>query len=120
MKTLVFGLIAAGTLGFAAPGTATAGDPHHGRYHDELEHRDFHRDLDHRQAHRYPMTWRQHGRLHDELEHDAYHDRLEHRSYHRYRPPYYRIQPHYGGYGTYYRNPGFGISGRGFSLWLGR
>jgi hypothetical protein len=119
MKTWIFGVIAAGTIGIGLPGTAAADDWRHSRYHDDLEHREFHRELSHREAHRYPMSWRQHGRLHDNLEHDGYHDRLEHRSYHRYRSPYYGHRQSYG-YAPYYGGRGFGFSGRGFSLWFGR
>lgn len=119
MKTLIFGMVAAGALAIGLPGTAAAADRQHRRYHDDLEHRDFHRELDHREAHRYPMTWRQHGRLHDTLEHDAYHDRLEHRSYHRSYSPYYGNRYRYG-YGPGFRSRGLGFSTRGFSLWFGR
>lgn len=68
MKTIIFGLVAAGTLAIAAPSITEADEWHHRRYHDDLEHRDYHRELAHREAHRYPMTWRQHGRLHDKLD----------------------------------------------------
>jgi hypothetical protein len=115
MKRLLAGLVAVGALAvFSASAEAQYGPwgyynyNNHQRYHDNLEHRDFHRYLYHRDAHRYPMTWGQHERLHDALEHDAYHDRLEHREYHRQQ---------YSPYG--YPGSGFGVSGRGFSIWFG-
>ena len=128
--TVAASLLAIGGLaGFTA--RATAQDPWHDRYHDNLEHREFHRYLDHQDAHRYPMTWGQHEQLHDQLNHEAFHDRLDHRQFHRdfyqpyggsYNSPYQGYgyggsyyQPSYG-YGGY----GFGIQGRGFSFNFGR
>ena len=129
---------------------ASAQDPLHDRYHDELEHREFHRYLEHRDAHRYPMTWQQHEQLHDQLDHERFHDYLEHRQFHRgyYSPspgyypysgssssPYqgygYGGSPYgpaagygYGGpsYSPSYGYPGYGfaIQGRRFSLYFGR
>ncbi len=84
---------------FSSP--AEAGHQRHGSSHQELRHRSYHRSVTHRDAHRYPISYRQH----DNLRHDVYHDRLEHRSNHRYDRG---------------RRIGFGISGRGFSFWLGR
>src|SRR5438270_11189243 len=78
---------------------ATAQDPWHGRYHDDLEHREFHRHLDHRNAHRYPMTWWQHEQLHDQLDHERFHDSLEHRQFHR---DYYGPSQGYSPYGSSY------------------
>jgi len=124
-----------GRAGF--PARATAQDPWHGRYHDDLQHRQFHRYLDHQDAHRYPMTWGQHEQLHDQLDHEAFHDQLEHRQFHRdFYQPYQGYYPYGGsayspypgngyggssyqpsyGYGSY----GFGIQGRRFSLYFGQ
>jgi hypothetical protein len=108
--TLAASVLAIGGLaGFTAP--ATAQDPWHGRYHDDLEHREFHRYLDHRDAHRYPMTWGQHEQLHDQLDHEAFHDRLEHRQFHRdsYQP-YQSYYPYGGSYSSPYQGYGYGGS----------
>jgi hypothetical protein len=134
--TLAASLLTIGGLaGISA--RASAQDPSHGRYHDDLEHRDFHRSLDHRDAHRYPMTWRQHEQLHDQLDHEAFHDRLDHRQFHRdFYQPYQSYYPYGGsyyspyqgyGYGGSYYQPsygyggyGIGIQGRRFSIYFGQ
>ena len=143
---LAAGVLAVGGLA-GLPSRATAQDPGHDRFHDQLDHNRFHRQLDHRDAHRYPMTWGQHGQLHDQLGHDRFHDRLDHNQFHRdnyspyqgysgyggaYQSPFqgYGV-PAYGypgsGYGGSYYQPaygypgsGFGIQGRRFSLYFGQ
>jgi hypothetical protein len=125
--TLAAGVLAIGGLaGFTQ--RATAQDPWHDRYHDDLEHREFHRQLEHRDIHRYPMTWWQHEQLHDQLDHDRFHDYLEHRQIHRdyYGGPYYSPYQSYGYSGSYYQpsygylGNGIGFQGRRFSIYFGR